>query len=159
MALTKEGASLTTSVVRRFIVLQLQHHDKASLLSGKLHAILQRPYPKGRDLYDLLWYLSDPTWPEPNLVMLNNALAQTNWQGGLVVKDNWKELVRTRLRSLDWNTVVNDVRPFVEPGFCPQIIVFDKPGKVITGVNPASEANNVEYEPLATHRPFVVCNR
>ena len=117
MALTKEGASLTTSVVRRFIVLQLQHHDKASLLSGKLHAILQRPYPKGRDLYDLLWYLSDPTWPEPNLVMLNNALAQTNWQGGLVVKDNWKELVRTRLRSLDWNTVVNDVRPFVEPGF------------------------------------------
>ena len=112
-----QGAVLSTTVVRRFVVLQLQHHDKASLLSGKLHAILQRPYPKGRDLYDLLWYLSDPTWPEPNLVMLNHALAQTGWQGGFIDKANWKELVRTCLRSLDWNTVVNDVRPFVEPGF------------------------------------------
>ena len=57
------GAGLATSVVRRFVVLQLHHHDKASLLSGKLHAILQRPYTKGRDIYDLLWCLSDPLWP------------------------------------------------------------------------------------------------
>jgi len=27
------------------------------LLAGKLHAILQRAYTKGRDIYDLLWYL------------------------------------------------------------------------------------------------------
>ena len=45
------GAGLETTVVRRFFVLQLQHHDKASLLSGKLHAILQRSYTKGRDIY------------------------------------------------------------------------------------------------------------
>ncbi len=74
------GAGLTTTVVRRHVLLQLQHHDRASLLAGKLHAILQRPYVKGRDVYDLLWYLSDPTWPPPNLVMLNNALQQTGWQ-------------------------------------------------------------------------------
>ena len=49
-----QGAGLSTTVVRRFVVLQLHHHDKASLLSGKLHAILQRPYTKGRDIYDLL---------------------------------------------------------------------------------------------------------
>ena len=54
------GAGLATTVVRRHVILQLQHHDRASLLAGKLHAILQRPYLKGRDLYDLLWYLSDP---------------------------------------------------------------------------------------------------
>lgn len=54
------GAGLTTTVVRRFIVLQIQHHDKASLLSGKLHAILQRSYAKGRDIVDLLWYLVIP---------------------------------------------------------------------------------------------------
>ncbi len=76
------GAVLEPSVVRRFVVLQLQHHDNASLLAGKLHAFLQRSYTKGRDLYDLLWYLSDPTWPEPNMALLNNALAQTNWPGG-----------------------------------------------------------------------------
>jgi LuxR family maltose regulon positive regulatory protein len=75
------GAGLATTVVRRFVVLQLQHHDKASLLAGKLHAILQRSYTKGRDIYDLLWYLSDPTWPPPNLVLLNNALAQAHIAG------------------------------------------------------------------------------
>ncbi|HBA91249.1 MAG TPA: hypothetical protein DCZ08_05645, partial [Anaerolineaceae bacterium] len=45
-----QGAGLSTTVVRRFVVLQLHHHDKASLLSGKLHAVLQRSYPKGRDI-------------------------------------------------------------------------------------------------------------
>jgi hypothetical protein len=38
------GAGLATTVVRRHVLLQLQHHDRASLLAGKLHAILQRPY-------------------------------------------------------------------------------------------------------------------
>jgi hypothetical protein len=112
-----QGAGLSTTVVRRFVVLQLHHHNKASLLSGKLHAVLQRSYPKGRDIYDLLWYLSDPAWPQPNLVLLNNALAQTNWNGETLTKDNWKDQVSLRLESLNWNGIVNDVRPFVEPGF------------------------------------------
>jgi len=111
------GAGLATSVVRRYFVLQLQHHDKASLLSGKLHAILQRPYTKGRDIYDLLWYLSDPTWPSPNLELLNNALAQTGWQGEALTTANWREQVKTRLRLLDWKGLQADARPFVEPDF------------------------------------------
>ena len=37
------GAVLETRVIRKFVVLQLHHHDKASLLAGKIHAILQRP--------------------------------------------------------------------------------------------------------------------
>ncbi len=112
-----QGAGLTTSVVRRFVVLQLYHHDKASLLSGKLHAILQRSYTKGRDIYDLLWYLSDPTWPQPNLVLLNNALAQTNWAGGKLTEENWKDQIWLHLQGMNWNSIVEDVRPFVEPDF------------------------------------------
>jgi hypothetical protein len=50
------GAGLATSLIRRHVLLNLQHHDQASLLAGKLHAILQRPSLKGRDLYDLAWY-------------------------------------------------------------------------------------------------------
>ncbi len=113
------GAGLATTVVRRFVLLQLQHHDKASLLAGKLHAILQRAYTKGRDIYDLLWYLSDPSWPPPNLVLLNNALAQTGWQGGILNDTNWQGHVRERLRGLDWKSIQADVSPFVEPGFDP----------------------------------------
>ncbi len=111
------GAGLATTVVRRYVVLQLQHHDKASLLAGKMHAILQRSYTKGRDIYDLLWYLSDPTWPPPNLTLLNNALAQTNWKDGVLTVANWRDLFRQRLRQLDWKDIRSDVRPFVEPGF------------------------------------------
>lgn len=111
------GAELATTVVRRFVMLQLQHHDKASLLSGKLHAILQRPYLKGRDIYDLLWYLSDPAWPPPNLVLLNNALEQMGWQGGELDETNWRKWVLKRLRMLNWSGIRADVRPFVEFGF------------------------------------------
>ncbi|MEA4906917.1 MAG: nucleotidyl transferase AbiEii/AbiGii toxin family protein [Anaerolineaceae bacterium] len=45
---------METDLVRRFVPLHLQHHDRTSLLAGKLHAILQREYTKGRDLYDLM---------------------------------------------------------------------------------------------------------
>jgi hypothetical protein len=112
-----KGAGTATTVVRRFVVLQLHHHDKASLLSGKLHAILQRAYTKGRDVYDLFWYLSDPAWPEPNLVLLNNALAQTDWTGEILTPASWKGVVAKRLQRLNWDSVVDDVRPFIEPGF------------------------------------------
>jgi len=110
------GAGLETTVIRRYVVLQLHHHDKASLLAGKLHAILQRSYTKGRDIYDLLWYLSDPTWPEPNLILLNNALAQTNWAGDSLTKDNWKGIVWERLKKQNWTNIIHDVQPFIEPG-------------------------------------------
>lgn len=107
------GAGLATTVVRRHVVLQLQHHDRASLFAGKLRALLQRPYTKGRDLYDLLWYLSDPDWPPPNLTLLNNALRQTGWAGPELTPENWRILLRDRLQRLDWGRVAEDVRPLL----------------------------------------------
>lgn len=113
------GAGLTTTVVRRHILLHLHHHDRASLLAGKLHAVLQRPYLKGRDLYDLLWYLGDPAWPAPNLTLLNNALAQTGWPGSALTASTWRGAVRERLAGVDWARVHADVAPFLEPGALP----------------------------------------
>jgi len=108
------GAGLETSLVRRHVPLQLQHYDKPSLLAGKLHAILQRSYFKGRDMYDLLWYLSDPAWPAPNLLFLNNALKQSGWTGGAVTEQNWRGLVRERLQQFSWEQATTDVLPFLE---------------------------------------------
>lgn len=107
------GATLTTSLIRRHFVLRLQHHDRASLLAGKIHAIFQRPYVKGRDLYDLFWYLTDRAWPLPNFVLLNNALAQTGWTGEILTTKNWRRLLTERLQALPWGQVSADVAPFL----------------------------------------------
>lgn len=118
------GAGLTTTIVRRHALLNLQHHDRPSLLAGKLHAILQRGWTKGRDLFDLFWYLSDPTWPGPNLDLLNNALRQTGW-GGPVLEDlTWKPVLGERVKAVDWDAAERDVSPFLEPG--PATALFGK---------------------------------
>ncbi len=100
--------------MRRHETLRLFHHDRASLLAGKLHAVLQRPYTKGRDIYDLVWYLSDPDWPAPNLAFLNAALRQTGWSGTEMTPVSWRSAVAERLVRLDWNLVAGDVRPLLE---------------------------------------------
>lgn len=107
------GARLETSLVRSHVMLNVQHHDRASLLAGKLHAILHRPYFKGRDLYDLMWYLSDKEWPAPNLDLLNNALQQTGWAGEPLSSKNWREAVHKKVESTPWEQAVDDVRPFI----------------------------------------------
>jgi hypothetical protein len=107
------------------VVLQLHHHDKASLFAGKLHAILQRPFLKGRDVYDLLWYLSDPNWPEPNLIFLNNALAQTHWKGDVLTAENWRGQVWDRIKGENLIGIVEDVRPFIEPGFDLRLLTLE----------------------------------
>ena len=108
------GADCEISLVRRHVTLRLFHHDRASLLAGKLHAVLQRGYAKGRDLYDLIWYLSDPDWPAPNLSLLNAALRQTGWTRAELTTSTWTEPVVERLKALDWEQALADVRPFLE---------------------------------------------
>ena len=108
------GATMEVSLVRRHVTLRLFHHDRASLLAGKLHAVLQRPWTKGRDLHDLIWYLSDPEWPPPNLDLLNASLRQTAWRGPEMTPDTWRPAVAERLEALDWNRATTDVRPFLE---------------------------------------------
>jgi predicted nucleotidyltransferase component of viral defense system len=108
------GAVIATTIVRRHVTLNLCHYDKASLLAGKLHALLSRRWTKGRDLYDLIWYLSDRTWPPPNLMLLNAALTQTGWKGPAMTRSHWRAELRQRLEALDWERARADLRPFLE---------------------------------------------
>ncbi|MHB0981284.1 MAG: nucleotidyl transferase AbiEii/AbiGii toxin family protein [Thermoleophilia bacterium] len=108
------GATTEISVVRRFVTLRLQHHDRASLLAGKVNAILTRSWVKGRDLYDLAWYLADPEWPGPNLTLLNNALKQFQHPTAPLTETTWRSALRARLADADLADVVADVGPFLE---------------------------------------------
>jgi hypothetical protein len=86
---------------------------------------LQRPYLKGRELYDLLWYLSDPDWPAPNLTLLNNALQQTGWEAEALTEDSWRRAVRDRLQAVAWKLVADDVRPFLDTTADADILTAD----------------------------------
>jgi predicted nucleotidyltransferase component of viral defense system len=111
------GAVTETRLVTRHFPITFRVHDLRSCMAGKIHAVLARRYAKGRDLFDLAWYLTHPDNPAPNLTLLGNALAQTRWKGPEVSSRTWRKILRRRLASLDWPAVVRDVEPFLEdPG-------------------------------------------
>ena len=110
------GAKTETRLVRKHVSLRLHHHDRPSLLAGKLHAVLCRPWAKGRDICDLAWYLSDPAWPFPNLTLLNAALKQSDADAVPLTAGTWGGAVAERVEGLPWEAIVADVRPFVESG-------------------------------------------
>lgn len=107
------GARCERRVITRHMMFLLQHYDLPSLLSGKLHAAIARRYAKGRDWYDLVWYLSQRPPVEPNLPLLQNALDQTQGAGRYDAR-RWAALVRDRVRRLDVNAIQEDVRAFLE---------------------------------------------
>lgn len=108
------GAGLEVTTVRRFVTLRLAHHDKPSLLAGKVAALLCREWLKGRDVYDLVWYLSDPSWPEPNEVLLAGALRQAGMTDLASQPGEWKHALVRRLESASWDDVLPDVERFLE---------------------------------------------
>ncbi len=50
------GAEVQQTVVVRHLTFALRHYGISSLMAGKLHALVTRGYPKGRDWFDLVWY-------------------------------------------------------------------------------------------------------
>jgi predicted nucleotidyltransferase component of viral defense system len=109
-----EGYNTKSSLINKYFPFGLIHHDRTSFLSGKLHAVLQRSYTKGRDYYDLWFYLSRWKNLSPNVQYLNNALRQTKYKGPSIKKENWKEVTSSKIKGIDWDYVVSDVEPFIE---------------------------------------------
>ena len=107
------GAVLEKQLVNRHVIFAVRHHDLASLMAGKVHALVTRKYTKGRDWYDLAWYRARRPPVTPNLVLLRNALEQTEGAGTLRA-ENWKELVLERLESSDTAAIARDAAPFLE---------------------------------------------
>jgi len=107
------GAKVLHSIIQRRLMFGLAHYDLPSLLAGKLHALQVRPYTKGRDWYDLVWYLSQRPPIAPNLFLLQNALDQTQGPGKLAAAD-WCHHLRQRLATIDHPAMIQDIAPFLE---------------------------------------------
>ena len=107
------GAVLEKRLVNRHMLLSLQHHDLPSLMAGKIHALMTRGYPKGRDWYDLVWYRTKRPPITPNLTLLQNALDQTEGVG-TIGADNWKTHVLAQLESWSDEDLRQDAAAFLE---------------------------------------------
>ncbi|MEA1912615.1 MAG: nucleotidyl transferase AbiEii/AbiGii toxin family protein [candidate division WOR-3 bacterium] len=109
-----EGFGTEFSLINKYFPFVLVHHDRPTFIAGKLHAILQRSYTKGRDYYDLWFYLGRWKNLVPNFTFLNNALSQTDYKGPQLNADNWKKLIRKRIKEIDWDNIRKDVEPFLQ---------------------------------------------
>ena len=94
-----------------------------SLYAGKMHAILCRAWstrPKGRDWYDLVWYLAndvelDSLHLKARLSQSCKYLEENNIQiPSELNKQTIKELLLQRIETLDVEKAKNDVQPFIK---------------------------------------------
>ncbi len=89
----------------------INHFTLDSLFALKLHALLYRVYIKGRDYYDLMFFLNKQIVPKFNLFI--NAAKQTN------PKDKYKDLnevfekLENIVRSMNENKIIQDLQPFI----------------------------------------------
>ena len=108
------GAVVTTSLVNIYAPLSFLSYDLSSLFAGKLHALLNRKYTKGRDFFDLGWYLSRWVTLSPNIKLLQNALKQTGWKKEMPAEHTWRDIISTVVEKTDWKKVIQDVENFLE---------------------------------------------
>ncbi len=109
-----KGGKEENSVYNGLFTFFMVHYDLPSLFAGKMHALLCRKYTKGRDWYDLLWYLGKSNELEPNFTMLNNAMAQTEKDPVIFTSKNWKEELKKTAQKTDFDQVKLDVGRFLE---------------------------------------------
>lgn len=96
---------------------EVRHQDLASNFALKIHALLCRPYLKGRDWYDFSWYVAKGV--TPNLPHLGAALVQYGpWQeqADLNVDAGWLDnALKEKIETIDWEEAKTDVRRFLKP--------------------------------------------
>lgn len=108
------GGALETRYIVFPAVSSITAETLPTLLAGKSHALLCRPYEKGRDWYDFLWYMGSRT--PVDYARLSAALNQTGpWEGrGLSVDRDWYIAEMTkRINRMDWSRAKEDVAPFI----------------------------------------------
>lgn len=109
-----EGAVIKNTIINKYIPIALTHYDITSLFSGKINALLTRKYCKGRDYFDLFWYLSKFKDIEPNYILLNNSLSQFGKKKGIINVANWRPFISQHIEKQNWNEILKDVVNLIE---------------------------------------------
>jgi predicted nucleotidyltransferase component of viral defense system len=106
------GGKIEKTLINRMFLLNITHFSLPSLYATKLHACFFRKRIKGRDFYDLLWYLGKRI--KPDYTLLNNAIKQTEGKFQELNENNMKDFLLKRLEKVDFKGLKKDVESFLE---------------------------------------------
>lgn len=87
-------------------------HTDGTLFAGKICAALNRTYTKGRDFYDLMWYLHRNT--KINFRYLNSALRQAGFKHRLKNNEDVVNELQKRVGKMDAKDILKDIGRFLE---------------------------------------------
>jgi len=110
-----EGSGFEYSYLDFPLDFEVCYQDLSSNFALKTHALLCRPYLKGRDWYDFSWYVTQKV--SPNLKHLQAALFQYgSWQGEtLSVDSDWLiAALQEKVASINWDEAKLDVQRFMK---------------------------------------------
>ena len=105
------GFKTELSMINEYVSFGINHFDLSSAFAGKIHAILAREYTKGRDYFDLLWFLGRDV--SPNLQFLNNGLKQTYKRDYDLDISALRSKLLERIIETNYTLVCKDLRPFI----------------------------------------------
>ena len=89
---------------------------KPSLFAGKMHALLFRKWKnrvKGRDWYDLEWYIKKGIPLDVNH-FLARSKDTNDWQEGSISNEQIIELLDTKIKSVSFSSIKEDVVRFIK---------------------------------------------
>jgi predicted nucleotidyltransferase component of viral defense system len=110
------GATYEEQFLRQPELFRIRTLDQSSLYAGKMHAIIARQYKnrvKGRDYFDLLFYIQNNT--KVNLNYLSNKLRDSGHINSDVVLDEnmLRNLYLERIETVNFQQAVQDVSPYL----------------------------------------------
>ena len=106
------GYETEVTLVNKNFLFKVQCYKADSLFASKLHAVLFRKYVKGRDYYDLLWFLTRGV--PINFRLLSRAASQTEEEKYSLDAKKTKELLLAKLHKIDFSHILSDVEAFLE---------------------------------------------
>lgn len=90
--------------------------DKPSMFAAKTSAVISRHWKnrmKGRDLFDFEWYINNNT-PLNTVYLINNLLREGKVSSSDVSNDELLTIMEERFDSIDYDSAMLDLYPFVD---------------------------------------------
>lgn len=104
----KKGERESFFVNRFQEIFPILKHTLPTLFAGKILALLYRPYQRGRDYYDLIWYLTQKV--DLNLDYLNRGVKEKKFKNEQEVFETLEDKIKTVKPTL----LLKDISRFLE---------------------------------------------